>query len=85
MARFIYHGPVQSIALAIGRAKDKNGNEVSRFKDVDLVPGKETPDLPETNPIVAAMIARQLLRPVAAPAKSSGTSAKPAAASQGEK
>ena len=29
MARFTYHGPVQSIALAVGRTKDKEGNEVS--------------------------------------------------------
>ncbi len=83
MARFTYHGPVQSIALAVGRTKDKDGNEVSKFKDVDLIPGQETPDLPEDNPLVAAMIARQLLRP-----RASKTSRKPAksnAAAQGEK
>ena len=34
MARFTYHGPVQSIPLAVGRTKDKDGQEVScDFKD----------------------------------------------------
>lgn len=87
MARFTYHGPVQSIPLAVGRTKDKDGQEVSKFKDIDLVPGKETPDLPEDNPLIAAMIERKLLQPVAA--KSGGnSSAKPAksdATTQGEK
>ena len=83
MARYTYHGPVQSISLAVGRAKDKDGQEVSKFKDIDLVPGKETPDLPEDNPLVAAMIERKLLQPVAV--KSSGKPAKPDAATQGEK
>jgi hypothetical protein len=56
MARYIYHGPVQSIALAVRRIKDKDGNAVSRFTDIDLRPGKETPELPADNPIIASMI-----------------------------
>ena len=61
MARFTYHGPVQSIPLAVGSAKDKDGQQVSRFENFDLVPGKQTPDLPDDNPIVAAMIDSGLL------------------------
>lgn len=62
MARFTYHGPVQSIALAVGRTKDKEGNEVSKFKEIDFVPGAKTPELPEDNPIIASMIdAKQLV------------------------
>ena len=80
MARYTYHGPVQSIALAVGRTKDNNGNEVSKFKDIDLKPGKETPDLPEDNPIIASMIdAGQLV------AASSEGSAKPKTATAGQK
>ncbi len=69
MARYIYTGPVQSIALTTGRSKGKDG-QVSKFTDIDLVPGRETPDLPEDNPIIAAMIARKLLTPVPAAGKS---------------
>ena len=71
MARFTYHGPVQSIALAVGRTKDKDGNEVSKFKDIDFVPVKQTPDLPEDNPLIASMIDAGQLKPVSteAPAK----------------
>jgi len=83
MARYTYHGPVQSISLAVGRTKDKDGQEVSKFKDIDLVPGRQTPDLPDNNPLVAAMIERKFLRPMAI--KSSGKPAKPDAATQGEK
>lgn len=80
MARYTYHGPVQSISLAVARTKDKDGNEVSKFKDIDLKPGKETPDLPEDNPIIASMIdAGQLV------AVSSESSAKPKTATAGQK
>lgn len=86
MARFTYHGPVQSISLAVGSIKNKDGQEVSDFKDVDLVPGKDVPDLPEDNPIVAAMIELELLRPATTKStKSTNKPAKPGAATQGEK
>jgi hypothetical protein len=68
MARFTYHGPVQSISLAVGRTKDKDGREVSKFEDFDLVPRSEPFDLPEDNQVVQAMVARKLLR-VAPPNK----------------
>lgn len=84
MARFTYHGPVQSIALAVGRIKEKNGDEVSKFKDIDFIPGEETPDLPDDNPIIASMIDAGQLVPV-----TSGSAAKSkpatAAASKGDK
>lgn len=103
MARFIYHGPVQSVALAVARPKDRNGkeietdkdgNDIPRFKEIDLHPGKETPDLPDDNPVIKALIARNLLRPVDAkdatevvakdPAKPVGKPAKADAASAPE-
>ena len=83
MARFTYHGPVQSIPLAVGSTKDKDGQQVSRFEDFDLVPGRQTPDLPDDNPIVAAMIDSGLLVPIAdqapqkAQPKPAGKTAKP--------
>ncbi len=83
MARFTYHGPVQSIALAVGRTKDKDGNEISKFKDFDFKPGHETPDLPEGNPICVAMIERKLLRLL--PSKPPRKPAKSNAADKGEK
>lgn len=64
MARFTYYGPVQTIPLATGRTRDQAGNQVSKFEDIDLKPGRETLDLPENNPIIASMIDRQLLVPV---------------------
>ncbi len=61
MARYIYRGPVQSLSLRVG----------NKYKDIDLRPGKTTPDLPEDNPIILSLIARGLLLPVPqkAPAK----------------
>ncbi len=91
MARFTYHGPVQSIPLAVGSTKDNDGRQVSRFEDFDLVLGKETPDLPEDNPIVAAMIDSGLLVPIAdrapqkAQPKPAGKSAKPGTATETDK
>ena len=91
MARFTYHGPVQSIPLAVGSTKDKDGQQVSRFEDFDLVPGKQTPDLPDDNPIVAAMIDSGLLVPITdqapqkAQPKPAGKSAKPGTATETDK
>lgn len=64
MARFFYHGPVQTIAVAVGTTKAEGGAEVSKFKDFDLVPGKETGELPEKNPIILSMIDAKLLTPI---------------------
>lgn len=69
MARYTYHGPVQSLALVTGRIKDNDGNDVPEYEALDLHPGRETPDLPQDNPIIGAMIARGLLRPVTAAKK----------------
>ncbi|MGH1577707.1 hypothetical protein [Planktotalea sp.] len=64
MARFTYHGPAQTVSLAVGKAKDKDGVEKSKFKDINFVPGKQTPDLPEGNPLIASMIDSGKLKPV---------------------
>ena len=88
MARFTYHGPVQSIPLAVGSTKDKDGQQVSRFEDFDLVPGKQTPDLPDDNPIVAAMIDSGLLVPItdrAQPKPKPAGKSKPGAATETDK
>lgn len=79
MARFTYHGPVQTIALAVGRSKDKDGNEVSKFKDIDFVPGKETPELPEDNTLIASMIDAGQLKPFSTDARVKPQSASTAA------
>lgn len=80
MARFTYSGPVQTIALAVGKTKGADGKAVSKFRDFAFVPGRETPDLPKDNPIIEAMISNGLLTPVEPKSKP----AKPDAESQGE-
>lgn len=74
MAQFIYQGPRQSISLATGRTKSKDGRLVSKFEDFGFVPGRETPDLPDDNPIIAAMIENSLLKPIPASEKTPGKS-----------
>jgi len=75
----MYHGPVQSIPLAVKTAKDKDGTERSAFKDFDFLPGRPVDGLPEDNALVQSMIARKLLRPV--PAKAA---AKPSSDTKGD-
>lgn len=82
MARYIYHGPAQDVSLAVGLGKSESGEKQSRFRDFHLATGKETPDLPDDNPIVLRLKARGLLTPLATaksapkPAKSEDEGAK---------
>ena len=79
MVRYIYHGPVQSISLAVGHTKDDAGHDVTQFEDIDLRPGQQTPDLPADNPIIASLIDAGRLVAVAA-----GGSTKPKPTSKGD-
>jgi hypothetical protein len=86
MARYIYQGPVQTIALATGHGKDADGNPISKFIDIDFIPGKETPDLPEHNSVVISMRDAGLLADLKAePAKPSKTKTDATTGKDGEK
>ncbi|WP_170433042.1 hypothetical protein [Ruegeria arenilitoris] len=77
MARYIYHGPVQHISIAVGQKKGPDGELQSEFKDVALIPGADPLELPADNDVVKGMIdRRQLLEVDDAAAKSTTKSAK---------
>lgn len=68
--RFLYTGPRQDVSLKTGETKDKDGKQISKFTDFNLVPDREV-DLPEDSPLVKSMLAQNILTNVekASPAK----------------